>query len=103
MTDVEKLLGGINDVDKLLQSLPKNDVAASLLSGFSMEGIVASIVFGIIGMVYARNGKKHGPLSTMFCGFVLMFFPYFVTDVTYIVAIGIFFTVLPFILKRWQR
>lgn len=97
--DVKNLLENAQSVDKLMQTLQQDTTVQSMVSGFSMEGIVASIVFSIVGMMYLRTGKKHGPTSTMLYGLVLMIFPYFVTDFTTIMLVGCLFTVLPFLFK----
>ncbi|MBF0139495.1 MAG: hypothetical protein HQL74_04345 [Magnetococcales bacterium] len=97
--DVKSLLDNAQSVDKLMQTLQQDTTVQSMVSGFSVEGIVASIVFSIIGMAYMRTGKKNGPLSTMLYGLVLLIFPYFVTDFSSIMLIGCLFTVLPFLFK----
>lgn len=97
--EAPNLSDGLGSIDKLLQALPKEGGLSAVTSGMSGEGIVASIFFGILGMIYFRHGKKHGPMSTALYGLVLMIYPYFVYDLFYVVAIGLLFTVLPFVLK----
>lgn len=97
--DASSVLNGLGDVAKVLESMPTEGATPSLMSGFSMEGIVASILFSIVGMAYTRMGKKNGPMSTMLFGIALMVFPYFVTETSNIVMIGSALTILPFIIK----
>ncbi|HAT50703.1 MAG: hypothetical protein HQL07_02715 [Nitrospirae bacterium] len=92
-------LNGLSDVAKVLESMPTDGATTSLLSGFSVEGIVASILFSIVGMAYTRMGRKNGPISTMLFGIALMVFPYFVTETSNIVMMGSALTILPFIVK----
>ena len=61
---------------------------AGAVSGFTMWGIIASVVFSVAGMVYLKIGRKESDFFTIFTGLALLGFPYFVTKTLYIVLIG---------------
>ncbi len=90
-----------NMMDTLQQELANQSghIDPSMLTDISMAGLAVSLVFGIIGLAIFRHGKKNGPLSSMIYGGLLMAYPYFVTDVTYMIAMGIVLTVLPFVFR----
>jgi hypothetical protein len=50
--------------------------------------LFAAILFGMIGFVAFRYGKKMGLLNPMVLGVGLMVYPYFVTETWAVYAIG---------------
>ncbi len=57
-----------------------------------------SILFSVIGIGYFSYGKKHN-LYFMLSGVALFIFPYFVTQMVWLIIVGLIFTLLPFILQ----
>ena len=56
--------------------------------GFSPWGILAGVIFFIIGFIYFKRGKQEADIPTMSVGAALMVFPYFVSDTLYIILTG---------------
>ena len=51
--------------------------------------IVGAVVFGIIGFVAWRYGRKQAQPSTKWLGVALMFYPYLVSDTWLLYSIGV--------------
>ena len=60
--------------------------------------LIFSILFGSIGMGYFVYGKKQQAALPLLAGIVLCIFPYFVSNVYFMVLVGIVLTVLPWVL-----
>jgi hypothetical protein len=43
-------------------------------------GFFASLFYGLIGSAYLVYGKRQGETWFIFAGFMLLFFPYFITN-----------------------
>ena len=54
----------------------------------SPAALFASLLFGLIGMVVFRHGKREVLIAPMLIGLALMLFPYLVTETWQIYAIG---------------
>jgi len=54
----------------------------------SPGALFASLIFGIIGIVAFRYGKKNAVFMPMLLGIVLMVFPYFVPQTWLLYLIG---------------
>ncbi len=74
--------------------------AGGVLFGFTMWGIIASLVFSGIGFIYFRYGKYKGNGTMMMCGVAMMLYPYFVSDTLYIVLVGAGLIILTEVLNR---
>jgi hypothetical protein len=61
--------------------------------------LFAWIIFGAFGMWYFVYGKQNSKVIALLSGIALMIFPYFVTNIYYVVAIWLFLIVLPFIIR----
>jgi len=61
-------------------------------TGFGGWRIAAYIIFGAIGWVALIYGKKAGLWKPMVIGFLLMVYPYFVSQVVLIYGVGILLT-----------
>jgi len=59
-----------------------------LLSGFSIYTILLAVIFGLIGFVAFRYGRKNSEPRPLFLGIALMAYGYFVTNVWVSLAIG---------------
>lgn len=57
------------------------------------------VVFGSIGLGFFVYGKKQSAFVPLLSGIALMAYPYFVSNTYLLVSIGIFLTILPFIVK----
>jgi hypothetical protein len=66
------------------------------LGGFSFATIAVAIVFGMVGFVAFRYGKKNGEARPLFLGVALMAYGYFVTNVWVSLAIGALLTLFLF-------
>lgn len=64
-------------------------------------GILFSVIFSLVGMVYLKQGKTSGDFTKLACGIALMAFPYFVGGALWIALVGAALTALPFILERF--
>ena len=69
-------------------------------SRYTKGGIIAMIIFSIIGLGYFTYGKKSQQLLILICGIALMGYSYFVDGIVYIILIGVGLIALPFILGR---
>ena len=59
-----------------------------LLSGFSIYTILLAVIFGLIGFMAFRYGRKNSEPRPLFLGIALMAYGYFVTNVWVSLAIG---------------
>jgi hypothetical protein len=57
------------------------------------------VLFGSLGLGYFVYGKKQNAIVPLVCGVALMVFPYFVSNVILLIAIGLIFTILPFFVR----
>jgi hypothetical protein len=57
------------------------------------------VLFGSIGLGYFIYGKKQSALVPLLCGLFLMAFPYFVSNVAFLVAIGFVLVALPYFVR----
>jgi hypothetical protein len=62
---------------------------------------IVSMVFGIFGMAYFAYGKKRGNFSAMGAGVGLMLYPYFVSDMLAVLAVGLALMAVPFLASRY--
>jgi len=58
------------------------------------------VILGSIGFGFFIYGKKQKTIVPLISGVGLMVFPYFTSNVFILVATGVVFVVLPFLLKR---
>ncbi len=66
---------------------------------FNTTTLLWGMAFGIVGLAFFVYGKKQAAVVPLVCGLALMVFPYFVSNVYALVAIGIALIVLPFIIR----
>lgn len=57
------------------------------------------MLFGAIGLGFFIYGKKQQAIVPLFCGLVLMVFPYFVTDTAWLVITGVVLIAVPYFVK----
>ena len=65
----------------------------------SMSSLLWGLLFGSIGLGFFLYGKKQQAIVPLFCGLALMVFPYFVSNTSLLVAIGVALTVLPYFVR----
>lgn len=66
---------------------------------FSAANLIAGFIFGSIGFVAFVYGKRMELWKPMLCGIALMAYPYFVSDIVALYAIGAVGTVALFFLR----
>lgn len=57
------------------------------------------LLFGSIGLGFFVYGKKQKAPVPLVCGLVLMVFPYFVSNVILLVAIGVALVAIPYFVR----
>ena len=57
------------------------------------------MLFGSIGLGFFIYGKKQRAVVPLVCGIVLILFPYFVSNVTLLVGIGVLLVAIPYFLR----
>jgi hypothetical protein len=61
--------------------------------------LMFSMLFGSIGLGYFMYGKKQHKLVPLLAGIVLCMYPYFMSNVSALVGVGILFTVVPWFIR----
>lgn len=61
--------------------------------------LVSAMVFGSIGMGFFIYGKKQKTKVPLYSGIALFIFPYFVSNLYTLIAIGVILVALPFFVK----
>ena len=67
-----------------------------------MEGtslLIWGMVFGAIGLGFITYGKKQKAAIPLFTGIALFMFPYFISNVTMLVIVGVLLVTLPFFVR----
>jgi len=59
-----------------------------------------SILFGSIGIAYLVYGRKQRHVLALVTGLLLIVFPYFISNVMLLVALGALFVALPYIVSK---
>jgi hypothetical protein len=99
--DLNKHRSGDVDLRQTSKELSSYDgILNNLAGGSTKSGILAIVIFSIIGLGYLSYGKKSSRLWMVICGVALMAYPYFLNDTVYVILIGIALSLLPFILSR---
>lgn len=62
---------------------------------------ILSFLFGTFGLGYFVYGKKQANWIAMVAGVGLMGFPYFVSNIWFMVAVGLVLMALPFVFKDY--
>ena len=61
--------------------------------------LFVGILTGAIGTGYVVYGKKQAKLVPMFCGIGLMFYPYLVDNIWWLIIIGVALAAAPWVIK----
>ena len=92
------------DILKVVQNLSNQDGAIdTIMMGMTINGLMATFLFSIIGMVYFSYGRKTDHTFVLICGVTLMGFPYFISKTIYILLIGISVSLLPLLLRILRK
>jgi hypothetical protein len=65
----------------------------------STSTLIWGVIFGSIGLGFFVYGKKQKSVIPLFCGIVLMVFPYLISNTYILVISGIILVALPFFIK----
>ncbi|MBF0119543.1 MAG: hypothetical protein HQK79_11950 [Desulfobacterales bacterium] len=92
--DMAKNLTKDQNLNLIIDSyLPKSNNTSSIYE------FIASIIFGIIGMIYFGYGKKKNEFAIMISGILLMVYPYIIDNLIIGIITGVFLTFLPLIIN----
>lgn len=58
-------------------------------------GFVVGLLYGLIGSAYLVYGKRQGETWFIFAGFILLIFPYFISNGLLTVLVGTVLMLLP--------
>jgi hypothetical protein len=61
--------------------------------------LFAGMIAGTLGLGYFIYGKKQSEAVPMLCGFALMVYPYFFSNVWLLVSVGVALCVIPFVYR----
>lgn len=89
---------GADIVDEA-SGLPGGSGFGGMLAGFSMWGVLASLLFSGVGFFYFKRGKDNGDMLMLGCGIALLGYSYFVSDILYVILIGSALSALPWALR----
>jgi len=67
---------------------------------FDTNVLMAWILFGSIGMWFFIYWKKSQKIIPLLSWILLMVYPYFFSNIYYLIWIGILLTIIPFIIKN---
>ena len=68
--------------------------------GMSMWGMLAALLFSMLGIVYFKRGKSEGDVPMMICGVALLAYTFFVSNTLYIVLTGAGLLAAPYFLNK---
>ena len=88
-----------NLLNDFRESLAVKEIVDPGMGHAPVYGIVAIIFFSIIGFGYFLYGKKSANYIFLICGIILMVFPYFISNLTYLIIIGVVVSLIPLIIK----
>ena len=63
------------------------------------SSLLWGLLFGSIGLGFLIYGRKQRAVVPLVCGLALMIFPYFVSNPTLLIAIGIVLIAIPYFLR----
>jgi hypothetical protein len=74
---------------------------AAMVSGVVniQSQLLWGLLFGSIGLGFFIYGKKQRVVVPLVCGLALMVYPYFVSNVTLLVGVGVVLIVIPYFLR----
>ena len=63
------------------------------------SSLLWGLLFGSIGMGFFIYGKKQRAVVPLVCGLALIIFPYFVSNVLLLVAVGVILMAIPYFFR----
>jgi len=57
------------------------------------------VLFGSFGLGFFVYGKKQNAVVPLVCGLVLMIFPYFISNILLLVAVGVVLIAVPYFVR----
>ena len=66
---------------------------------FDTNILIFNVIFTSFGLGYFLYAKKNKKAISLLSWIILMIYPYFITDLFYLIWIGVILLVLPFIIK----
>ncbi len=66
---------------------------------FSSNTLFLSLMFGSVGFGYFIYGKKQSKVIPLLVGLSLCIYPYFVSNIYVMLALGVLLIVLPFLVR----
>lgn len=84
-------IGYCQETQQLLDQVTQTyggDSSGNLIGGFSMWGLMGSLIFGAVGFVAFVYGKKNASYKPMILGILLMGYPYFVRSTVMMYLVG---------------
>ena len=70
-------------------------------SGLFMYRVLLIVLFSLFGMAFFVFGKKQSRAGILVVGILLMIFPYFVSNIWAIAAIGTLLTLVPLVIRKY--
>ena len=68
---------------------------------FDFPLMVAGLIFSSVGFVYFSYGRRMKNLNILFCGMILMIYPYFFDKMVVAILIGAALSSMPFFFRWW--
>ena len=65
----------------------------------SESWLLWGLLFGAVGLGFFVYGRKQKAVVPLVCGLVLMVFPYFVSNIILLVAIGVVLAIVPYFVR----
>ncbi len=66
---------------------------------FSSNTLFLSLLFGSVGFGYFIYGKKQSKVIPLLVGLALCVYPYFVSNIYVMLAVGVLLIVVPFLVR----
>ena len=63
------------------------------------SSLLWAVLFGSVGLGYLMYGKKQKAIVPLVCGLVLIVFPYFISNIVLLIAVGLAFTIFPYLVR----
>ena len=60
---------------------------------------ILGMIFGVLGLAFFTYGKKQRALIPLCTGIGLFTIPYFISDQTLLIGVGVLLFVLPFVIR----
>lgn len=65
----------------------------------SESWLLWGLLFGSVGLGFFVYGRKQKAVVPLVCGLVLMIFPYFISNIPLLVALGVSLIVVPYFVR----